>query len=256
MKLTAGVQVEKHFDGHGICVGKLVKSEIVSSALYPNHDRPAWLVKYSMDGHEKHFEEEELRSAKHGPVNSGMDGKAVLLVRDLAERKAIVDALNPGFQYLENRLTGNCETNYSLISMYELCNVARAFDPTFAAVNVDASFVNSLSAITPLMAHGLLDGLKNELPQYIAAARTAQPIARDSVAGFTEAVLAWWRAHVSTLPAWSEAARIVFAISPNSASGERVFALLRNLFGEEQFRSLADYLQASLMLNYHRREVG
>ena len=46
------------------------------------------------------------------------------------------------------------------------------------------------------------------------------------------------------------------AISPNSASCERVFALLRRLFGEEQMRALADYIQASLMLNYNKREVG
>ena len=48
----------------------------------------------------------------------------------------------------------------------------------------------------------------------------------------------------------------VFAISPNSASCERVFALLKNLFGEEQSLSLADYVQALLMLNYNDRSVG
>ena len=46
------------------------------------------------------------------------------------------------------------------------------------------------------------------------------------------------------------------ASSPNSASCERVFALLRNLFGELQMRSLADYVQAALMLNYNQRNVG
>ena len=63
-----------------------------------------------------------------------------------------------------------------------------------------------------------------------------------------------------TFPAWALAARIVlsivFAISPNSASCERVFALLKNLFGEEQSLSLADYVQASLMLIYNDRSVG
>ena len=49
---------------------------------------------------------------------------------------------------------------------------------------------------------------------------------------------------------------IVFAISPNSASCERVFALLKNLFGEQQMSALADYVQASLMLNYNGRRVG
>ena len=60
----------------------------------------------------------------------------------------------------------------------------------------------------------------------------------------------------STFPAWALAARIVFAISPNSASCERVVALLKNLFGEQQMSTLADYVQASLMLNYNGRRVG
>ena len=49
---------------------------------------------------------------------------------------------------------------------------------------------------------------------------------------------------------------IVFSSSPNSASCERVFALLRNLFGELQMNSLADSVQAALMLNYNQRSVG
>jgi hypothetical protein len=54
------------------------------------------------------------------------------------------------------------------------------------------------------------------------------------------------------------AARVVFAISPNSASCERVFFLLKNLFGEEQLQisALAAYIQVALMLNYNGRQVG
>jgi len=49
---------------------------------------------------------------------------------------------------------------------------------------------------------------------------------------YSDAILDWWRTNSSTLPAWALEARIVVAISPNSASCERVFALLKNLFGE------------------------
>ena len=38
--------------------------------------------------------------------------------------------------------------------------------------------------------------------------------------------------------------------------GERVFALLKNLFGEQQMSALADYVQAALMLNCNKRIVG
>ena len=75
-------------------------------------------------------------------------------------------------------------------------------------------------------------------------------------ADYSNAILSWWRDNGTAFPAWALAARIVFAISPNSASCERVFALLKNLFGETQMRSLADYVQVALMLNYNGRVVG
>ena len=75
-------------------------------------------------------------------------------------------------------------------------------------------------------------------------------------ADYSNAILSWWRDNGTAFPAWALAARIVFAISPNSASCERVFALLKNLFGETQMRSLADYVRVALMLNYNGRVVG
>jgi len=180
----------------------------------------------------------------------------VLVVRDLPERDAICDALAPGFDYLEKRITGTCEAQYSLVNMYALCRVARAFDPNFAKDHLDAAFVDTMSVITPLNALGMLSDLKQQLPQYTAAAASAPAFDKASVADYSDAILGWWRANGSTFPAWALAARIVVAISPNSASCERVFALLRNLFGEQQMTALADYVQTSLMLNFHGRLVG
>ena len=164
MKLEKGVQVEKYFDGHGKAVGTLDKKEKVDSMLYPGQERDAWLVKYA-DGFQEYFEEEELRSGKDGPAPVGADGKPVLIVRHLPERTRIFDALLPGFEYLEARLTGTCDAQYSLIDMYELCRVVRAFDPNFVAAHIDAGFIDTMSAITPLRALGILDDLKTDLPK-------------------------------------------------------------------------------------------
>ena len=41
-----------------------------------------------------------------------------------------------------------------------------------------------------------------------------------------------------------------------SLSCERVFSLLKNLFGEQQMSAIADYVEASLKLNYNGRVVG
>ena len=164
MVLKKGLKIDKHFDGHGMATGELEQLEKVNSTLYPGQERAAWLVKYA-DGHEEHYEEEELRSGRHGPVPSGEDGKPVIIVRDLPERKAICDSLVPGFDYLEARITGTCDTQYSCKEMHKLCFVARSFDPNFAATYVNAAFVDNMSAITPLLALGMLDDLKQQLPQ-------------------------------------------------------------------------------------------
>ena len=61
------------------------------------------------------------------------------------------------------------------------------------------------------------------------------------------------RTHAGAIKDWAHAARIVFAMSPNSASCERVFSLLKQMFGVDQKAVLGDYMQAALMLRYNKR---
>ena len=49
---------------------------------------------------------------------------------------------------------------------------------------------------------------------------------------------------------------MVFALTPNSASAERVFSLLKHMFGDTQGGALGDYLEVALMLKYNKRKVG
>ena len=254
--LKKGVVVEKYFSGEGIAKGKLIKKEKVQSTLYPGEERDAGTVRYDADGFEEDFEEEELRSGKDGPAPANGDGKPVLVVRDLPERNAICDSLAPGFAYLEARITGTCETQYSCVKMYDICRLAQAFDPNFANDQLTPAFVDTLQAITPLAAHGLLTALKRELPQYLAAAAQAPVFGRSDVGDYSEAILKWWRVHSHAFPSWARAARIVFALSPNSASCERVFSLLKVLFGEQQMSALGDQIRAALMLRHNGRRVG
>ena len=100
-----------------------------------------------------------------------------------------------------------------------------------------------------------LDALKAQLPAYLVAASHAA-INTLEVDDSSQGVLEWWRTNGKAFPAWASAARIVFAISPNSASCERVFSLLRVMYGDQQANVLADHLQVSLMSRYNQRIVG
>jgi hypothetical protein len=65
--------------------------------------------------------------------------------------------------------------------------------------------------------------MKAELPLMLRLAGDAAFNAADDDL-YSDGVLTWWRTHGKAIPAWQVAARIVFALTPNSASCERVFA--------------------------------
>lgn len=57
----------------------------------------------------------------------------------------------------------------------------------------------------------------------------------DDVRAFSQQVLTFFRqASKADMSEWRKAAQIVFAMSPNSASCERVFSLLKVMFGDQQ----------------------
>jgi hypothetical protein len=116
--------------------------------------------------------------------------------------------------------------------------------------------VRALAAIKPLgLEDELLQQRCTELPAYLVAAPDVH-VNRADVPDFTDTVLAFWRDHAEQLPGWALAARIVFAISCNSASCERVFSLIKHMFGTEQLSALSDYVGGSLMLSFNTRELG
>ena len=132
----------------------------------------------------------------------------------------------------------------------------RIFDPNFAATHATPASVDELSAVKPLLNLGFIPNLKAELPLFLAAAANAPTFDRADMAAYTEGMLTWWRTNGGGLKHWAQAARIVFAISPNSASCERVFSLLKLMWGDQQMSTLADAIRASLMLRYNDRVVG
>ena len=62
---------------------------------------------------------------------------------------------------------------------------------------------------------------------HLSACAGAISIIDDSdVHIFTDGVLSWWAANGHKFPTWAKATRMVFALTPNSASAERVFSML------------------------------
>ena len=80
-----------------------------------------------------------------------------------------------------------------------------------------ATDVDSLRAFPFLDSTSLIDGLKSELPTYLAVAEDAS--------NQTEPI-AWWKSHEADLQNWTKALRLVLLVQPSSAAAERVFSIL------------------------------
>lgn len=111
-----------------------------------------------------------------------------------------------------------------------------------------ATDIGSFAAF-PFLNTELLDGLKQELPEYLAAAEDVS----DQVD-----ILEWWRAQErhNAMPHWTHTCKLILLVQPSSAAAERVFSLLNNSFNSQQESSLEDYLQLSIMLQYNYRKVS
>lgn len=143
-------------------------------------------------------------------------------------------------------------------SRYALFERLRLFSPE-RALELNLITADSIQAMAAEMGHAdmtaLVDGMIGEIAEYKAAAAGFVANAGD-LKEFTVKVLAFWRGKTESLPNFRAAARMAFALKPNSASCERVFSLLKHFFGEQQDGALSDLIEATLMLNYNGRSPG
>jgi hypothetical protein len=215
----------------------------VESTLDPGTVVTGYTVHYKDDDTYEDIEETEIRK--------------LIVTNDMPERKSIIASLKSGFEYLEDRLTGNCASCYDCRDTYELFRLVQVFDPVFASAEcVGAETVKGLAAL-PCFENldALIAGMIVEIPKYMASASSLR-LDRADVAEFSKGVLQFWRSHATEMPHWAEAARIVFSMAPSSAACERVFSLLASMFDMNQRHTLMDFVEGSLMLNYNDRVVG
>ena len=146
--------------------------------------------------------------------------------------------VEPGIQYFQTQLTSSLQHSLSAFK------AARLFSPQKLQVmqpNVNA--IDSLNIFPFLNSTSILDGLKAELPTYLARSVDIDP---------NFSCLEWWKQNETTLPCFSAAARKIFLVQPSSAASERVFSLLNVSFNEQQHHSLQDYVETSIMLQYNK----
>jgi hypothetical protein len=68
-------------------------------------------------------------------------------------------------------------------------------------------------------------------------------------------VLAFFELHQKKLGAWGEAAKLLAIMPSSSAAAERVFSLLRHLFGKKSYSTLEDKIELGLMRSINGRPI-
>ena len=132
-----------------------------------------------------------------------------------------------GLEYFQSQLSSSLKASMSVFK------AGRLFSPQQVhAVKPDAATVRELLTSIPFLnTTTVIDGLKAELPTYLACANDV-----DSEL----CPLEWWQRNSGDLPHWSAAAKKMLLIRPSSASAERAFSLLNSTFGDQQDNSLLE----------------
>ena len=136
--------------------------------------------------------------------------------------------------------------NVDLYDVVVAFKAARPFCPvTIQWLKPTNALVESLRAFPFLDSDTTIDGLKAELPAYLAAAE-------DVVIPTEEKKVEWWCGHEEQLPRWASAVKQVLLVQPSSATADSI-SILKASFNEQQNCALVDYLQASVMSQYNKR---
>lgn len=115
------------FAGFGACVGKLTgTTRTVQSTVHPGEAATAYNVFWDVDQSYLELEEEELRP--------------LIVVRNMTERKRIIDGLNPAFEYLESRIAGSCDNSqYSCEHMHKVSVAPQSFTCAVSALTLSVN---------------------------------------------------------------------------------------------------------------------
>ena len=148
------------------------------------------------------------------------------------------DCIKPAMKYFDEHLKAEL-----MNTPMKAFKAARYFSPHFLKqIKPECADLNSLLNL-PFITPSQLSELREEFPKYAVLTEELSN---------TISSLQFWNNNALSLPKWSHAAQHVFLLQPSSAAAERVFSVLNNTFGKRQFRTLEDYIEASVMLQYNK----
>lgn len=141
---------------------------------------------------------------------AGKDAEANRLIRQVKE------CVTAAVAYFRRRMNHQDGEIYPIVLAFKAIHMLcpkKAME-----LHVSRDQVETLRRVPQLDDDEKIRKLQDELPAYLAAAE-------DTVISPDNTRLQWWQ-YQKNIPAWQDAARIVFSMLPSSAPAERVFSLL------------------------------
>jgi len=218
------------YHGRVVEINKIIGDEVCCHVVYSDSDSEDMSYAAAIDHYEAHCDERFI---------------------------SLLDSIIPAFEYLNDRLNDNCRSlAHGCFEMHRLFRLAQAFDPSEArSINLVAFIgeMETIPALTSPFRDRLLTRMRGEIPEYqtLLGNVDVSKFNHRKPPEFTRQVLGWWKAHRNELEAWSEAARIIFAMKPTSAMTERVFSMLSCAFPPNRNGAAMDMIEASLMVKFN-----
>ena len=131
-------------------------------------------------------------------------------------------------------------------------------------MNPNADSVRKLAASFPLLRRdaGRVERLVAELPVYVSLCLPLRlPDKPDTPKDLTfqkhrdTHIAQFFASNKAQIPEFYSLFKDCALVTASSAGAERVFSLFSNTFGDQQTRSLEDYIETTLMLQYRVREL-
>ena len=151
--------------------------------------------------------------------------------------------IEPAYAYFYSKFQSPASDLTKAVSAFK---AARYFSPSrINELRPSTTDIDTLMMEFPFVDSVKVECLKTELPRYLSAAEDLSP---------DYDVVQWWKTHEPEIPNWADVCKLILLVQPSSAAAERVFSLLQNAFGRQQYRSLEDYIAVSVMLQYNSRK--
>ena len=174
MALKKGSKIRMPYEAFGMCEAEVIKVDKAESEFERTEVTKQkktvkmFTVKFT-DGHEQDLEDCELHQW------------LVLDSTKESERNRVIASIKPAFDYLENRITGNCDAQYSMVKNYHLFDIVRMFDPArgHELGYISGDKIDELAADLPTLGVAKFNGATTLVAQMKAELATYQRLARE-----------------------------------------------------------------------------